>query len=169
MQFQPASPLVRPPHWRLIRKWILNFENYIDFVFSLFTFVVLIMLWSEKFAGYFSYKKMCKLLWSILKVTFKTDLSYLLSLVSVSLSLVLSMYSFPVLIFCFYLYLNLCLAREFTYCHIRNVFRLTLSDFSFLQVVVFVVLERTLVLWYLSVASVRRLIYSLTIANLLPC
>ena len=31
------------------------------------------------------------------------------------------MYCFPVLIFCFYLYLNLCLAREFTYCHIRNV------------------------------------------------
>ena len=168
MQFQPASPLVRPPHWRLIRKWILSFENYIDFVFSLFTFVVLIMLWSEKFAGYFSHKKMCKLLWSILKVIFKTDLSYLLSLVFVSLSLVLSMYCFPVLIFCFYLYLNLCLAREFTYCHIRNVFRLTLSDFSFLQVVVFVVLELTLVLWYLSVAAVRWLIYSL-IANLLQC
>ena len=104
-----------------------------------------------------------------MKVIFKTDLRYLLSLVFVSLSLVLSMYCFPVLIFCFYLYLNLCLAREFTYCHIRNVFRLTLSDFKFLQVVVFVVLERTLVLWYLSVASVRRLIYSLTIANLLPC
>ena len=39
----------------------------------------------------------------------------------------------------------------------------------FLQVVVFVVLELTLVLWYLSVAAVRRLIYSLTIANLLQC
>ena len=35
--------------------------------------------------------------------------------------LFLSTYCFPVLIFCFYLYLNLCLAREFTYCHIRNV------------------------------------------------
>ena len=41
------------------------------------------------------------------------------------------MYCFPVLIFCFYLYLNLCLAREFTYCHIRNVIRLALSDVSF--------------------------------------
>ena len=79
----------------------------------------------------------------------------------------LSAHCFPVLIFCFYLYLNLCLACEFTYCHIRNVIRLALSDVSFLQVVVFVVLELTLVLWYLSVAAVRRLIYSLTIANLL--
>ena len=110
------------------------------------------------------------LLRSILKVIFKTDLSYLLSLVFVSLSLVLSTYCFPVLIFCFYLYLNLCLAREFTYCHIRNVIRLALSDVSFLQVVVFVVpVELTFVLWYLSVAAVRRLIYSLTIANLLQC
>ena len=104
-----------------------------------------------------------------MKVIFNTDLSYLLSLVFVSLSLVLSMYCFPVLIFCFYLYLNLCLAREFTYCHIRNVIRLALSDVSFLQVDVFVVLELTLVLWYLSVAAVRRLVYSLTIANLLQC
>ena len=102
-------------------------------------------------------------------MVFKTDLSYLLSLVFVSLSLVLSTYCFPVLIFCFYLYLNLCLAREFTYCHIRNVIRLSLSDVSFEQVVVFVVLELTFVLWYLSVAAVRRLIYSLTIANLLQC
>ena len=30
----------------------------------------------------------------------------------------------------------------------------------FLEVVVFVVLELTLVLWYLSVTTVRRLIYS---------
>ena len=37
------------------------------------------------------------------------------------------------------------------------------------QVVVFVVLELTFVLWHLSVAAVRRLIYSLTIANLLQC
>ena len=79
------------------------------------------------------------------------------------------MYCFPVLIFCFYLYLNSCLAREFAYCHIRNVIRLALSDVSFLQVVVFVVLELTFVLWYLSVATVRRLVYSLTIANLLQC
>ena len=77
------------------------------------------------------------------------------------------MYCFPVLIFCFYLNLNLCLAREFSYCHIRNVIRLELSDVSFLEVVVFVVLELTLVLCYLSVEAVRRLIYSLTIANLL--
>ena len=33
----------------------------------------------------------------------------------------MSTYCFPVLIFCFYLYLKLCLARELTYCHIRNV------------------------------------------------
>ena len=67
-----------------------------------------------------------------MKVIFKTDLSKLLSLVFVSLSLVLSAYCFPVLIFCFYLYLNSCLAREFTCYHIRNVIRLALSDASFL-------------------------------------
>ena len=77
------------------------------------------------------------------------------------------MYCFPVLIFFFYLFLNLCFVRKFTYCDIRNVIRLALSDVSFLQVVVFVALELTLILWYLSVATVRRLIYSLTIANLL--
>ena len=62
-----------------------------------------------------------------MKVIFKTDLCYLLSLVFVSLSLVLFTYCFPALIFCFYLYLNLFLAREFTYCHIRNVNRLALN------------------------------------------
>ena len=91
-----------------------------------------------------------KLLWSILKVIFKTDLSYLLSLVFVSLSLVLSVYCFPDVTFCFYLHLNLWLAGEFTYCHIRNVIRLPLSDVNFLHVIVFVVLELALVLWYLS-------------------
>ena len=79
------------------------------------------------------------------------------------------MYCFPVLIFCFYLHLNLCLARELTYWHISNVIRLALSDVSFLEVIMFVVLELTFVIWYLSVAAVRRLIYSLTIANLLQC
>ena len=49
---------------------------------------------------------------------------------------------------------SVCLAREFTYCHIRNIKRLALSDISFLQVLVFVVLELTLVLRYLSVAAV---------------
>ena len=34
-----------------------NVENNIYFVFSLFAFVALIMLWSEKFTGYFPYKK----------------------------------------------------------------------------------------------------------------
>ena len=68
----------------------------------------------------------------ILKVIFKKVLSYLLSLVSVSLSLVLSTHCFPVLIFCFYLYLISCSAREFTYSHIRNVIPLALSDVSFL-------------------------------------
>ena len=43
---------------------------------------------------------------------------------------------------------------------------MALSDVSFLQVDVFVVLELTLVLWYLSVAAVRMLVYSLTITNL---
>ena len=79
------------------------------------------------------------------------------------------MYCFPVFINWFYLYLKLCLAREFTYCHNRNIIRLALSVVSFLQVVVFVVLELNLVLWYLSVATVRRVICSLTIANLLQC
>ena len=46
---------------------------------------------------------------------------------------------------------------------------LALSDVSLLQVVVFVVFKLTLVLWYLSVAAVRRLIYFLTIANPLQC
>ena len=69
---------------------------------------------------------------SILKVIFEKVLSYLLSLVFVSLSLVLSTRCFPVLIFCFYLYLNSCLAREFTYSHIRNVIPLALSEVSFL-------------------------------------
>ena len=79
------------------------------------------------------------LLWSILKVVFKAHLFYLLSLVFISLSLVLSTYCSPVLIFCFYLYLNLsCLAREFTYCQIRNVIRFALSDVIFLHVIVFV-------------------------------
>ena len=108
--------------------------------------------------------KTCKLLWSILKVIFKTDPSFLL----ISFCIIESCFVhvlFPVLIFCFYLYFNSCLAREFTYCHIRNVIRLALSDVGFLKVLVFVVLELTLVLWYLSVATVRRLIYSLTIAT----
>ena len=99
-----------------------------------------------------------------MKVIFRTDLSYLLNLVFVSLSLVF-VHVLLFLIFCFYLYLNLCLAREFAHRH----HRLALSDVSFLQVVVFVVLKLTFVLWYLSVAAVRRLIYSLTIANLSQC
>ena len=64
----------------------------------------------------------CEGFWKV-----SADLSYLLSLVFVSLSLVLSTYCVPVLIFCFYLYLNLWLAREFTYCHI-SVIRLALSN-----------------------------------------
>ena len=52
---------------------------------------------------------------------FKTDLSYLLSLVFVSLSLVFVHVLFSCFDLLFYLYLKLCLAREFTYCHIRNV------------------------------------------------
>ena len=79
-------------------------------------------------------------LWSILKVIVKTDLSYLLSLVFVSLTFFLLANCFPSLFFCFYLYLNWCLARECTYCQFRNVFRLALSDVSLLQEVVFVVL-----------------------------
>ena len=103
-----------------------------------------------------------------MKVIFETDLSF-----KFSFGFILSLVFVHVLFSCFdllfLLYLKLCLASEFTYCHIRNVFRLALSDVSFLQVDVFVVLELTLVLWYLSVAAKRRLIYSLTIANLLQC
>ena len=93
-----------------------------------------------------------------MKVIFKTDPSYLLSLVFVSLSLVFVHALFSCFDLLFLLYLNLCLAREFAYCHIRNVIRLAFSGVSFLQVVVFVVLELALVLWYLSVATLRRLI-----------
>ena len=53
------------------------------------------------------------------------------------------MYCFPVLTFCFYLYVKLCLAREFTYCRVLGM----------LQVVVFVVLELTVVIWYLSAVA----------------
>ena len=93
-----------------------------------------------------------------MKVIFKTDPSYLLSLVFVSLSLVFVHALFSCFDLLFLLYLNLCLAREFAYCHIRNVIRLAFSDVSFLEVVVFLVLELALVLWYLSVATLRRLI-----------
>ena len=93
-----------------------------------------------------------------MKVIFKTDPSYLLSLVFVSLSLVFVHALFSCFDLLFLLYLNLCLASEFAYCHIRNVIRLAFSDVSFLQVVVFVVLELALVLWYLAVATLRRLI-----------
>ena len=93
-----------------------------------------------------------------MKVIFKTDPSYLLSLVFVSLSLVFVHALFSCFDLLFLLYLNLCLAREFAYCHIRNVIRLAFSDVSFLEVVVFVVSELALVLWYLSVATLRRLI-----------
>ena len=65
-----------------------------------------------------------QLLWSILKAIFKKDLSYLLSLVFASLSLVFVHVLFSCFDLFFYLYLNLCLAHEFTYCHIRNVIRL---------------------------------------------
>ena len=40
---------------------------------------------------------------------------------------------FPVLILCFFLYSNLCSAREFTYCHFRNILRLSLSNVSFFK------------------------------------
>ena len=75
------------------------------------------------------------LLWSILTDIFRTDLFHLLSFVFISLSgsrlvLICPHKCFPVLIFCFYLYLNLCQAREFTYCHFRNILRLSLSEVS---------------------------------------
>ena len=66
----------------------------------------------------------------------------------------------------FSLVLEFIISLRIYLCHITNVIHLALLDVSFLQVVVFVVLEVTLVLWYLSVTTVRRLIYSLTIANL---
>ena len=71
----------------------------------------------------------------------------------------LSTYYFPALIFCSYLYLNLCLAREFTYRHIRNVIRLALSDVSFFTGGRFCGVR----------ADLGSLVYSLTIANLLRC
>ena len=61
------------------------------------------------------------LLWSILRVIFKTHLFCLLSFVFVWLSLVFVHVLFSCFDLLFYLYLKLCLAREFTYCHIRNV------------------------------------------------
>ena len=91
-----------------------------------------------------------------MKVIFKTDLSYLLTLVFVSLNLVFVHLLFSCFDLLFLLVLDLCLAREFTCCHIRNVIRLALSDVSFLQVVVFVVLELTFVLWYRLLYSVRK-------------
>ena len=64
----------------------------------------------------------------VVKYFFEKDLSHLLTLVFVSLSgsrlvLIYPHKCFPVLIFRFYVYLNLCLAREFTYCHFRNILR----------------------------------------------
>ena len=46
---------------------------------------------------------------------------------------------------------------------------LLIAILGMLQVVVFVVLGLTFVIWYLSVAAVPRLVYSLTMANLLQC
>ena len=66
--------------------------------------------------------------WSILKVISKTDLSYLLSLVFVSLSLVFVHVLFSAFDFFFLLVL------EFTYCHIKNLIRLALSVVRFLQI-----------------------------------
>ena len=60
-----------------------------------------------------------------MKVIFNTDLSYLLSLVFVSLSLVFV----HVLVSCFDLLFLLVL--EFMLSSLRNVIRLALSDFSF--------------------------------------
>ena len=50
-----------------------------------------------------------------------------------------------------------------------NVIRLALSDVSFFTVSRVCGVRADLGSWYLSVATVRRLIYSLTIANLLQC
>ena len=102
---------------------------------------------------------------------FKTELSYLLSLVFVSLSLVFVHVLFSCFDLLFLLVLEVMLSSRnysspYWECYL---IRLALSDVSFLQVVVFVVLELTFVLWYLSVTAVRRLVYSLTIANLLQC
>ena len=109
------------------------------------------------------------MLWSIFKVIFKTNLSYLLTLVFVSLSLVFVHVLSSCFDLLFLLVLEFMPSSRIYLLPIRNVIRLALSDVSLLQVVVFVVLELTLDLWYLSVAAVRRLIYSLTIANLLEC
>ena len=95
-----------------------------------------------------------------MEVIFKTNLSWLLSLVFVSLSLVFVY----VLFSCFDLLLLLVLAVM-----LSSRIYLLIAILGMLQVVVFVVLELTFVIWYLSVVAVRWLVYSLTIANLLQC
>ena len=70
-----------------------------------------------------------KLLQSFLNVILRTDLSHLLSFSFCFIKWV--KVCFDLSTKAFYLYLNLCLAREFTYCHFRNSLRLPLSDVSF--------------------------------------
>ena len=95
-----------------------------------------------------------------MKVIFKTDLSHLLSLVFVSLSLIFVHVLFSCFDLLFLLVLEFMLiAREFTYCHIRNVIRLALSDVNFITD------GRVCG----GRADRRYLIYFLTIANLLRC
>ena len=90
------------------------------------------------------------------------DLCYLLSLVFVSLSLVFVHVLFSCFDRLFLLVFEVMLSS-------RILLIAILGMTGMLQVVVFVVLELSFVIWYLSAAAVRRLIYSLTIANLLQC
>ena len=70
-------------------------------------------------------------MWSILKVIFKTDLSYLLSLVFLFISLVFVHVLFSCFDLLFLVVLEVMLSSRITYRHIRNVIRLALSDVSF--------------------------------------
>ena len=70
-------------------------------------------------------------MWSILKVIFKTDLSYLVSLVFLFISLVFVYVLFSCFDLLFLVVLEVMLSSRITYRHIRNVIRLALSDVSF--------------------------------------
>ena len=105
-----------------------------------------------------------------MKVIFKTDLSYLLSLVFILLSLAFVHVLFPCFDLLFLLVLEFMLSSRICLLPYQECYSLGIvRDVSFLQVIVFVMLELTFVIWYLAVAAVPRLIYSLTIANLLQC
>ena len=107
--------------------------------------------------------ELCILLWNISKVIFKTDLSCLLSLVFVSLSLVFVHVLFSCFDLLFLLVLEFMLSSRIYLLPHQECLSLGIVRCQFLRMVLFVVLDLTFVLWYLSVAAMLRLIYSLTI------